>query len=142
MLNQPSQPAQPFLVASAATAMTGRTAFRHLRDNSDALQDALHQEMVLLAAGSKLDGSPLILQVLKLKAGNWQLRWRVKHGSNYRYIQWDAVELLLAHMNPAQQRHYRKSAIRAMELTLLDGLVRHQKFWCQKYLDSSKDIFL
>lgn len=119
----------------------GRTAFRHLRDNGEPMVEAVHIEMVQLAESSRLTGSPLILQVVKLKAGNWQLRWRVKHGSNYRYIQWPDVELLLKHMNPTKQRHYREASVRALELTLMDTLLRHQRFWVQRYLDETKSIF-
>jgi hypothetical protein len=122
-------------------ALIGRTAFRHLRDNGDPKVEAVHIEMIQLAESSRLTGSPLILQVVKLKAGNWQLRWRVKHGSNYRYIQWPDVELLLKHMNPTKQRHYREASVRALELTLMDTLLRHQRFWVQRYLDETKSIF-
>jgi hypothetical protein len=126
--------------ALLTTAIVGRTAFRHLRDNGDAMVQAVHIEMVQLADSSRLSGSPLILQIVKLKAGNWQLRWRVKHGSNFRYIQWPDVELLLAHMNPTKQRHYRKTSVRALELTLMDTLLRHQRFWVERFLEESKDI--
>jgi hypothetical protein len=127
-----SQPTLPTLIR-------GKVQFKQWRNEAERTQEAIHFEMVELARNSRIASSPLKLVISKLVRGNWQIRWRLTIGTSSKYVPWVVAKEIVKDMQPNSRKHYEALAQRATELNVMDSIYRHHFFWCERYLDGSRE---
>ena len=115
-------------------AFTGRSSFVAMAKAYKLRQQEVHLEMSNLVQMSKVQGSPLNLQVHKNPSGARRLRWRLRRGVRFSHVLWQDITVDLHCLPVAIRRHYERLDRRAEELNHIDIMLQHTIRWCAVYL--------
>ena len=113
---------------------TGKSSFVTMAKAYKLRQQEVHLEMSSLVQVSKVQGSPLTIQIHKNPSGAWRLRWRLRRGVRYSHVLWQDITVDLNCLPVAIRRHYERLNRRSEELNHIDIMLQHTIRWCAVYL--------
>lgn len=133
-----STPQQGPQISGLAT-MTGQLNFMKFRSQLLSEQQQLHILMLDLIEKSKVDGAPMYLTLHKPRSsakqvGNWRLRWRIRHGGQYKHVLWEDLHHALQLLPGPVVRHFEKINRRAEEANTIDIVIQQSIKWSELHL--------
>lgn len=124
---------------SGLATMTGQVSFMKFRSQLLTEQHQLHIQMLELVENSKIDGADMYLTLHKPRSsakqvGNWRLRWRIRHGGEYKHVLWSDLSHALGQLPGPVIRHFEKLNRRVEEVNTIDIVIQQSIKWCELHL--------